>query len=117
MAIDRGTKGIGKILTNHYFILLLLIAPLFISSCASVGRDFPEARVSRIQIGKTTKKEIQRMFGPPWRVGIEDGSPTWTYGKYNYRILGDSSTKDLVIRFDDNGVVTSYVFNTTEPQE
>lgn len=117
MQSDSRRKGIGEILTNHCFIFLLLITPLFISSCASVGRDFPETRVSKIQIGKTTNKEIQKMFGPPWRVGIEDGSPTWTYGKYNYRILGDSSTKDLVIRFDNNGVVTSYLFNTTEPQE
>lgn len=112
MKIDAGKKAVKGVL-----ILILLVSPLLLSSCAKVGRDFSESKVSKIQIGKTTQKEIQKMFGPPWRVGIEDGSPTWTYGKYYYSVFGNTSTKDLVIRFNDAGVVTSYLFNTTEPEE
>jgi hypothetical protein len=87
---------------------------LFVSACATVGRDFASSRVSEIHIGKTTQAEIEAMFGQPWRVGLEDGQRTWTYGKYRYRLLGQTSTEDLVIRFDKNNVVTSYTFNTTE---
>jgi hypothetical protein len=89
---------------------------LLFAACATVGRDFPSSRVSEIEIGKTTQADIEKMFGPPWRTGIEDGQPTWTYGKYKYTLAGKTSTRDLVIRFDKNNVVSSYTFSTTEPQ-
>lgn len=98
-------------------LLLTAMLILFTAGCATVGQDFPTSRVKDIQIHKTTKEEIRSMFGPPWRVGIEDGQPTWTYGKYRYQAFSETSTQDLVIRFDNNGVVTSYTFNTTEHQE
>jgi hypothetical protein len=47
-------------------------------------------------------------------VGVEDGQETWTYGKYRYRLFGESSTTDLVVRFGAGGVVASYSFSTTE---
>jgi outer membrane protein assembly factor BamE (lipoprotein component of BamABCDE complex) len=90
---------------------------LFSASCATVGRDFPVSQVSDIRIGNTTQDEIRAMFGSPWRVGIEDGQRTWTYGKYCYRLFGEASTQDLVIRFDERNVVVSYTFNTTAHQE
>jgi hypothetical protein len=98
-------------------LLLTAMLILFTAGCATVGQDFPTSRVKDIQIHKTTKDEIRAMFGPPWRVGIEDGQPTWTYGKYRYQAFSETSTQDLVIRFDNNGVVSSYTFNTTEHQE
>lgn len=87
------------------------------AACATVGRDFPVANVSDIRIGETTEADIREAFGPPWRVGIEDGRTTWTYGKYRYRLLGEPSTTDLVVRFDATGVVASYSFSTTEYEE
>jgi hypothetical protein len=87
----------------------------FLSACATVGRDFETARVADIQIGKTTQADIEAMFGKPWRTGIEDGLRTWTYGKYRYSVFSKTSTRDLVVRFDKNNVVSSYTFNTTEP--
>jgi hypothetical protein len=97
--------------------LLLACLWLFAASCATVGRDFPVSRVSDIRMGETTRTEIREMFGPPWRVGTEDGRTTWTYGKYRYRLLGEPSTTDLVVRFDEQGVVVSYSFSTTEHEE
>jgi hypothetical protein len=93
---------------------VIIAAGVFLASCASVGREFPDAEVSEIVIGKTTQAQVLEMFGSPWRVGIEDGLRTWTYGKYRYRLLGKTSSKDLVIRFDEKDVVVSYSFNTTE---
>ncbi|CCG97203.1 hypothetical protein MARHY3749 [Marinobacter nauticus ATCC 49840] len=54
------------------------------------------------------------MFGEPWRTGIEDGKRTWTYGKYRWSAFGDDETTDLVVRFNNDGTVSSYVYNTTE---
>jgi len=90
---------------------------LFFAGCASVGHDFNSTQVTAIKIGVTTQDNLRSMFGSPWRVGIEDGKGTWTYGKYKYRLFGQTSTKDLVIRFDDKGIVSSYTFNTTEPDK
>ena len=96
---------------------LAMIYIVFSAGCASVGRDFPDAKVQEIKIGTTTQNEIRAMFGPPWRVGIDDGQQTWTYGRYHYKLLGSRDAKDLVVRFDKHNVVASYSFNTTNPQE
>jgi outer membrane protein assembly factor BamE (lipoprotein component of BamABCDE complex) len=91
----------------------MIVAVLFLSACATVGKDFPSGKVDEIKIGKTTQAEIEAMFGKPWRTGIEDGYVTWTYGKYKYSAFSQTQTKDLVVRFDANKVVRSYTFNTT----
>jgi hypothetical protein len=93
-----------------------LAAGLFLwaGGCATVGHEFPVGRVPEIQIQRTTQEEIRAMFGDPWRVGVDDGQRTWTYGRYRYSLFGQPSTQDLVVRFDDRGVVASYTFNTTE---
>jgi SmpA / OmlA family len=90
---------------------------LLLWGCATVGRDFSASKVYDIQIGKTTQSEIQAMFGPPRRVGIEDGRPTWTYANYHYSAFSAEETKDLVVRFDANNVVRSYTFNTSDPAD
>ena len=98
---------------------IIAVACLFIliPSCATIGREFPSSRVPDIQIGKTTQTEIQAMFGSPWRVGIEDGQKTWTYGKYRYMLFSEARTKDLVIRYNVNNIVESYSFNTTDHEK
>jgi outer membrane protein assembly factor BamE (lipoprotein component of BamABCDE complex) len=97
--------------------LTFLFGFLVIAGCATVGRDFASARVPELKIGKTTQSEVMSLFGSPWRTGIEDGKQTWTYGKYHYSLFNEASTKDLVIRFDDRGVITSYSYNTTNTPE
>jgi hypothetical protein len=89
---------------------------LLFAACVTIGREFPVSRVQEIRIGETTRAQVGDMFGEPWRVGIEDGHSTWTYGKYRYKLFGEASTQDLVVRFDENDVVASYSFNTTEHQ-
>ena len=103
-------KSIGLLLLFSVLILIL-------ASCATVGRQFPTGDVQRIVIGTTTKQTVTDIFGPPWRIGLEDGTRTWTYGYYKYRLFGESTTYDLVVRFNDSGIVTSYSFNTTEIAE
>lgn len=107
-------------LVNPVQLIFLLVAATLLfcaTGCFTVGHDFPTDQVSAIKIGKTTQNEIRSMFGSPWRVGIEDGARTWTYGKYRYSVFSAASTRDLVVRFDEQGIVTSYSFNTTDHQK
>jgi len=98
-------------------LALLLTLALFGAGCATVGREFPAHSVNNIIIGETDRSEIRRMFGEPWRTGIEDGQKTWTYAHYRYSLFGPEQTSDLLIRFDDEGKVVSYSFNTTEEKD
>lgn len=95
--------------------VLVLICLFY--GCASVGRRFPVDRVAEITIGKTTKSEVRETFGAPWRTGIENGDKIWTYAKYKYRLFGKTDTEDLIIHFDNNGIVSSFLFNTTGHNE
>ncbi|MCE5251062.1 outer membrane protein assembly factor BamE [bacterium] len=106
MTVSKKTLCMVSIMTAVLFV--------FAYGCATVGHDFSADAVSKIVIGKTTREDIGSLFGPPWRTGIEDGKKTWTYGYYKYRLFGTSTTRDLVVRFDSKGVVTSYTFNTTD---
>lgn len=94
-------------------ITLLGALSLPVSGCTpTMGHPFPVQKVRQIELNKTTKEEIRQMFGPPWRTGLEDGKRTWTYGQYS-----TSFTRDLVIRFDDQGVVRSYSFSSSLPED
>ena len=93
--------------------LLLLVT----ASCATIGRQFPKETVPRIKTGTTTMQEVKEMFGSPWRTGLDSGQKTWTYGYYKYRLLGETTTSDLVVRFNERGIVESYTYNTSEPDE
>ena len=118
MSRTSHARGLAGLVRGNSRAIVLGIACLsfFLSACATAGRDFETARVADIQIGKTTQADIEAMFGKPWRTGIEDGLRTWTYGKYRYSVFSKTSTRDLVVRFDKNNVVSSYTFNTTEPE-
>ena len=97
--------------------LLAAGAASLLAGCLTVGRDFPAQRVTQLHIGTTTREEVRTAFGQPWRTGLEDGQPTWTYGHYRYTLLGNTRTRDLVIRFDPRGVVQSYTFSSTDPKD
>lgn len=103
MAVTRHLKLVG-------FALLLAV----MVGCAAAGREFATHNVDQIRVGETTRADIQGLFGEPWRTGVEDGKRTWTYGKYRWSAFGDAETTDLVVRFNSDGTVSSYVFNTTE---
>ncbi len=88
----------------------------FAGGCATVGHEFPSSGVAQIRMGQTTQQQVKELFGEPWRTGVEDGRPTWTYGRYRYKLFGETQTKDLIVRFDEQSRVHSYTFSTTEPR-
>jgi hypothetical protein len=97
--------------------LCVLLLCLGVAGCMTVGRQFPVDPVTEIHIGETSRDEIRHLFGEPWRTGLEDGQRTWTYAHYRYSAFADAQTRDLVIRFDPRGVVASYTFNSTYPED
>lgn len=93
--------------------IVVAILALFFLNCATIGHRFPTDKVSRLELNETTQEQVREIFGPPWRIGLEDGKPTWTYGYYRYSAFKPARTEDLVITFDENNIVSSYTFNTT----
>lgn len=92
--------------------ILVAVASL-LTGCFSVGQEFAGSRVPEIKIGQSRKQDITSLFGTPWRTGLEDGQPTWTYGIYKYGLFDGGDTQDLLIRFDAQGVVRSYTYSST----
>jgi outer membrane protein assembly factor BamE (lipoprotein component of BamABCDE complex) len=92
---------------------LFIAASLSLAGCVTIGKTFPVEQISHIQAGVTTRADIEKMFGQPWRVGKDAGLRTWTYAHYKYALFGDSKTRDLVIRFDETGKVVNFTFNST----
>jgi hypothetical protein len=85
--------------------------------CLSVGGPFNSDDLSWIIKDQTTKDDVYDDLGEPFRLGVDSGKITWTYGYYKYHLIGSTHTKDLVIYFSKDGTVHSYVFNTSFPEE
>jgi hypothetical protein len=96
---------------------LLAALALGAAGCATIGKEFAVQNVPKLVIGETTRSEILKMFGTPWRTGLEDGRESWTYGHYRYSLFGPEKTRDLVVRFDAQGRLASYTFSSTEPED
>ena len=95
--------------------IILLISLLFVYGCGSTGKNFNESLYKNIIAGTTTHKEIQAMFGSPFKKGVQNGSKVWTYEYNAYNSLGNDITKDMVIVFTPSGVVKSHQMMTNQP--
>jgi len=98
-------------------LTVIVIYTSFFSACITLGKNFSHSNVKSIRTGETTKNDIRKLFGSPWLSGVNDGELAWTYGNYEYSLFGDRKAKDLVIQFDEKGIVTTYTFSTTEHDE
>ena len=95
--------------------IILLVSLLFVYGCGSTGKNFNESLYNNIISGTTTHKEIQAMFGPPFKKGVQNGSKIWTYEYNAYNSLGNDITKDIVVVFTPSGVVKSHQMMTNQP--
>ncbi len=93
----------------------ILSGMLFAFGCGTSGKNFDQSLYKNIVAGTTTHKEIQYMFGPPLKKGVQNGFPVWTYEYNFYNSLGNDITKDMVIVFDHQGVVKSHQMMTNQP--
>lgn len=83
-----------------------------LGGCVTLGKPFNAAQVPSITIGKTTRDDISKTFGQPFRTGIESGDETWTFVNYHFSVFGAQTAKDLYVRFNPNGTVKSYSYNS-----
>lgn len=97
-------------------IVLLFILMVAAGCSMSFGKDFPAPAADSIKIGVATKADLQKMFGEPGQVGIEDGLPTWTYA-YVSKKPDQELSKQLQIKFNQQGIVTSYSYTSNFPED
>ena len=94
------------------FAALLLACAL--TACGSVGKEFDPALAESVVNGKTTKQEVRSMFGTPFKTGIQNGNEVWVYERDTYSALGKDTSKDFILVFDKEGVVTSHQFMSSD---
>jgi outer membrane protein assembly factor BamE (lipoprotein component of BamABCDE complex) len=93
-------------------ILGTAITVAALSGCVTVGKDF-KSDVSWIKEGHTKQSDVSLVLGDPRSVGNSSGTPTWTYGYYQYRMLGDSASKELKFYWKKDGTVDQFSFNSS----
>lgn len=106
-----------KTMNTRIINFILLTGLILIYGCGTTGKDFNESLYKNIAAGTTTHKEIQAMFGPPFKKGIQNGYKVWTYEYNAYNSVGDDITKDMVIVFTPDGVVKSHQMMTNQRQQ
>ena len=92
----------------------LLFTSLLFIGCGTTGNNFNESLHKNIVVGTTTHKEIQAMFGSPFKKGVQNGYKTWTYEYNFYNAFGNNITKDIIIVFTQSGVVKSHQMMTNQ---
>ncbi|MEX2224334.1 MAG: hypothetical protein WEG40_21325 [Candidatus Rokuibacteriota bacterium] len=95
-----------------------LVALALLAGCVSIkiGRDFPSPDAHWIVGGKSDRWALQRMLGEPYQVGLDSGDPTWRW-LYVQRDAGGAVSKDLIVRFNADGIVKSYSFTSNFPDD
>ena len=102
-------------MTRQIILFVLIACMAAVSGCGTVGKDFDTEMAQTIEKGRTTKVDIKRMFGTPFKRGVQNGNPVWVYEKNVYRALGKDSSKSLIIEFHSNGIVKGYQIMVDEP--
>jgi hypothetical protein len=98
--------------------LVCLVALGLLAGCVStkIGREFPSPDPHWIVAGKSDRWGLQRMLGEPFQVGFENGDPTWRW-LYVQRDPAGAASKDLIVRFNADGLVKSYSFTSNFPDD
>jgi outer membrane protein assembly factor BamE (lipoprotein component of BamABCDE complex) len=85
---------------------------LTLVGCFTVGKNFPSGPVRKVEKGISTKADVRKMFGEPFRTGLDDGYESWTYVYNRWNMLSTTRSKDLYVVFNKDGTVRSYTFNS-----
>lgn len=97
-------------------LTVLVSLSLMQQACVTRGEVF-SSDYSWIEEGKTSQKDMLSRLGEPFHVGYSAKRPTWTYGYYSFRLVGESSTKELTVYWDDDGLVDSFSFKSSFPED
>ena len=94
-------------------ILVGIILPQ--GGCSTTGKSFNASKIESIVNETSTRADIKKMFGEPFKTGIQNGQPIWIYEDHHYSIISNDLSKDLIIIFGPNGVVQSHQFMSSKP--
>ena len=97
-------------------VLMLALAVLAWGCALKLGRAFPSPDAAQIKVNVTDKAALERMFGDPYQVGLDNGDQTWRWF-HGERGASMEVTKDFTVRFNANGTVKSYSFTTNFPED
>jgi outer membrane protein assembly factor BamE (lipoprotein component of BamABCDE complex) len=121
-------------LTRLTRLTLALVLTATLAACASVGNhvlrhETPDTLQAKIIEGRTTRAEIQALFGVPMGTSFTDGAQeVWTYELTRLSadavayvpflsLLGSTASgtrKSLVVMFDKDGVVRRYALHEAD---
>ena len=102
-----------RIKSNTVGFLILF----FLTACyGTVGKNFDSSQLKTIQNNVTSKEEILKNFGSPFKKGIERGQTMWTYQFDQWNAIGAAQSKDLVILFDQKNIVKGYRYTSSGPE-
>ncbi len=95
-----------------------LVVSLTVFGCGTSGKDFNSSLFDSIKNGHTSQQEVESMLGSPFKKGFQNGDEVWIYEHNTYkafRMFGENTSKDIVIIFDEDKVVKTHVFMTSQP--
>ena len=99
----------------RYVGLIIAIGTvLILGGCGTAGKNFDTPKIETIANGVTTKTEIKKLLGKPFKTGIQNGQPIWVYEHHHYHLINQDTSKDLIIIFGPDGVVLSHQFMSSE---
>jgi len=93
-----------------------LVAGLTVFGCGTSGKEFNSALFDSLHNDHTTQQEVESMFGRPFKKGFQNGDEIWVYEYNKYKalkILGEDSSKDMVVIFDADKVVKTHLIMTS----
>ncbi len=92
---------------KHLILCGILLAGLLLAGCWTTGQKFDETLVDSIVTGSTTRTDVLVMLGKPFKKGVQNGKEVWIYEHNQYKAIGDETSKDIFITFNQDGVVES----------
>ena len=114
------------------FFAVIVVVALFFAGCASTssGTKMSSADVNQIVKGKTTRAEVEKMFGPPTQVAMTGNDERLMIYSYNSTTAqtkpenfipfvnmftggarGKTEMQTLYVRLDKDNIVKDYEFN------
>ena len=94
-----------------------LVVSLTVIGCGTSGKEFNSSLFDSVSNGKTTQQEVESIFGRPFKKGFQNGNEIWVYEHNQYkafRMFGEDTSKDMVIIFDEDKVVKTHLFMTSQ---
>ena len=99
---------------NYIGLIILVGIILLQGGCSTTGKSFNTSKIESIVNETSTRADIKKMFGEPFKTGIQNGQPIWIYEDNHYSIIREETSKDLIIIFNLDGIVQSYQFMSSK---